>query len=591
MPRSLLLTAIALALLSGCSRVDDLACGFGTASVGDECVSVSSCGPGTVLIDGQCTASDSGACGPGTRLDEDGATCVLEPGVCPAPSQLDSGTNTCTAPSSIACGSGTELIGIVCVPACTGAFELPNTPRTGCDAAARIQFVHASPDPVLANVDLYVDGSLAADGVGDNIDFGTATPMLKVPGGARLRVTVGSSTSDSTFLAEAEPSSIESFNSYAVVLRGVSASGFDMSVNDTMLTLDVIDSVQERAADGPEIAALHLVVDSSVLDIQRRGPAFTYETQPNLNTTSFGTLSSYEALPANDPIVFDLIGNGEVVASFLGPALSDGDSPILALTGFLDPTMNRGPSGQQSVPIQAVLLDPVAGSMPLDRAPRGQIVHAASVSEITSTVQSSGGLIAPLTAGLSYGDASPRFGLLAIDQQFTVSEMSSAVASIPLSPLAGESVRFVLIGDVGRADSRGLRLLIVDDASDGLDRDDSTIELSFVQAAVDSASRYDVHVSPASGISLLAPEFADLGYGEVGTLTRSVSRVDSIVSLSLPGITSLATAEFPLDLSLIGSDSPGALLVLTGDGSTPSRLELLVFARARAATRVSGRAP
>ncbi|MEO1172103.1 MAG: hypothetical protein AAFX94_08625, partial [Myxococcota bacterium] len=215
----------------------------------------------------------------------------------------------------------------------------------------------------------------------------------------------------------------------------------------------------------------------------------------------------------------------------------------------------------------------------------------ASAGPVTTTVQAIGGAIAPLTPSLSFGNASARFGLLPVDQQLNVLSGGLVLASAREEPSAGESLRFLLIGDASRTDDRSPNVLPIDDLSDGLERDTGDITLQFVHAAADATSRYDVHISNAGAVSLTSAEFSDVGYGEAGDGSAEQSRSATVVSLTLPGSTSVALVEFDIDLSAVALDSAGALLVLTGDDSTPASLQLSVFARATTATQVTGGVP
>ena len=169
-------------VFSGCDGTD---CGAGTEDLDGTCVTAIECGAGTRLENGECLAGDGTiVCGPDTVINDDGSACIVADTACEAPAMFDAATRRCVSPGDISCGEGTELLSGRCVPACNGEFEVQNNQRTGCVPAARIQIVHASPDPALATVDIYIDADLAEapDGtvIGNDLTFGRATPVLKV---------------------------------------------------------------------------------------------------------------------------------------------------------------------------------------------------------------------------------------------------------------------------------------------------------------------------------------------------------------------------------------------------------------------------
>ncbi|MEM6732614.1 MAG: hypothetical protein AAF658_13735, partial [Myxococcota bacterium] len=518
-------------------------------------------------------------------------------------SQLDTETGRCVAPSEISCGPGTTLLANVCVPSCEGAFEVSNPQRTGCERAARIQFVHASPDPTLLTVDFYVDGRLAeSDGttLGDDLRYRSATPAIKVAEGSRLRVAVGTSSDDSEFLAQVPENELLPETAYLVVLRGVVASGFNEAVNDTSLVLDAIEGVLEEPELGPEVAMYHAVLDAATLDVDQRGPPNDYRTQPLVRGQPYGRLGLYDQVSAS--AAFDVLVAGDAVRSFttsigsFDPPLapSSDTSAVIVFMGVVDPTQNRGPSGTLSRTLDAIWVDPIRGGGTLDEAARGQILHAATLgaSEVSSVIAAGAGLSNPLTGSFDFAGASARVGLIpGVLQTLGIVANATNLTSTTLTPSVGESVRFLLIGDSARVDALAPRLLLVSDPTDALDRDPNTLTLQFVHAAVDAADRFDVHVSPAGSVSLSSAEFPDVGYGEVALETRSAPREASTLSLTLVGSTSVALAQFDVDFSSTGVASSGATLVLTGDATQPTTLELLVFAEAANALRVNGMAP
>ncbi|MEL6761997.1 MAG: DUF4397 domain-containing protein, partial [Myxococcota bacterium] len=222
------LTAAAT-FFAGCGGND---CGTGTAEEDGECVvsAAINCGPGTQLSGGECVPA-SAACAGNTALDDNGQ-CVVVDGACQAPATLDTETGRCIAPEQITCGVGTRLVGDQCLPDCPQPFEILNPDGDACVPAARVQVVHASPDPALSTVDVYDGLKLLQDDagnvIGDDFAFGDITAVIKVPAGG-----FGIAPSDSTSVDEVSaPASTPLMGGerYLIVIRGEMGSGAGQEV-------------------------------------------------------------------------------------------------------------------------------------------------------------------------------------------------------------------------------------------------------------------------------------------------------------------------------------------------------------------------
>lgn len=153
---------LALVGMAGCfTEGINCDCGDGASFRRGECVADLTCGPGTTLQDGECLLdSDGVVCDGQLEVSEDGRRCVPSDGACEPPAILDQMSGRCVSPGEIVCGIGTEPNGNLCVPSCDGDFEISNAQRTGCEPAARIQFVHASADPsITSGFDSSVNGA------------------------------------------------------------------------------------------------------------------------------------------------------------------------------------------------------------------------------------------------------------------------------------------------------------------------------------------------------------------------------------------------------------------------------------------------
>lgn len=101
---------LSLALLSGCTA--SVVCGEGTESVGEMCIPLLNCGEGTEAVDGECVPTNELACGEGTRL-EDGE-CVAEEGVVCGPGTIETDEGCIPEGPMTTCGPGTVLMNGVC---------------------------------------------------------------------------------------------------------------------------------------------------------------------------------------------------------------------------------------------------------------------------------------------------------------------------------------------------------------------------------------------------------------------------------------------------------------------------------------------
>ncbi|MEO1333836.1 MAG: hypothetical protein AAFV32_10000, partial [Myxococcota bacterium] len=237
---------LALVGMAGCfTEGINCDCGDGASFRRGECVADLTCGPGTTLQDGECLlGSDGVVCDGQLEVSEDGRRCVPGDGACEPPAILDQMSGRCVSPGEIVCGIGTEPNGNLCVPSCDGDFEISNAQRTGCEPAARIQFVHASADPSITSVNVLSSGNVLSDSegleVGSEVAFREATPIVKVSigRGFPIGVVAADAPAQSALLAQANATDVSAGERYVFVLTGVvDSSGFDSSVNGAAIEL------------------------------------------------------------------------------------------------------------------------------------------------------------------------------------------------------------------------------------------------------------------------------------------------------------------------------------------------------------------
>ncbi|MBX2826582.1 MAG: DUF4397 domain-containing protein [Flavobacteriaceae bacterium] len=207
---------------------------------------------------------------------------------------------------------------------------------------ARVQIIHNSADMAAAEVDIYVDGTLALD----NFAFRTATGFIDLPAGVAIDIDVA--PGDSTDVGD----SIATFtytlmdgSTYIIVADGiVSPTGYDPA---TPFNLEVYDMGREAATSGSNTDLLvhHGATDAPTVDIVEVGAG----AGTIVNDLAYAGFDGYLELPtANYALeVRDQTGTVTVAAyeAPLADLALDGQAVVAVASGFLDPSMNSdGPA-------------------------------------------------------------------------------------------------------------------------------------------------------------------------------------------------------------------------------------------------------
>ncbi|MEO1481005.1 MAG: hypothetical protein AAFU77_02785 [Myxococcota bacterium] len=231
-----------------------------------------------------------------------------------------------------------------CVPFCDGDFEILNAAIDGCEPAYRVQIVHASADPEIAELDIYAGDTLLQD----DLNFASATEVIKVPLRQGLVIARGDSTDPSAPLVSDIPTQAGRF---LAVIRGLVGTDFDTTVNNTALTLDLVPvkDVSDSAADA-EILFYHAVTDAAALSVGYQDTPDVAPPTPLLSNVAYGSASAYTSVPAGTtPYDVYLEADGTRVGSVqtssgdLVPAatgLTAGNAIALIATGFRNPRNN-----------------------------------------------------------------------------------------------------------------------------------------------------------------------------------------------------------------------------------------------------------
>ena len=103
--------ALLLLLLPACfSGGISRDCGFGTELDPERgCVTLSTCGPGTIFEEGECIPGGAFACSTGTSLSADGTECIVDVSQCGDGAQLDPSSGRCVATDEVLCGPGQSM--------------------------------------------------------------------------------------------------------------------------------------------------------------------------------------------------------------------------------------------------------------------------------------------------------------------------------------------------------------------------------------------------------------------------------------------------------------------------------------------------
>lgn len=208
---------------------------------------------------------------------------------------------------------------------------------------ANVQIIHNSPDPLAAQVDVYVNGSL----VEDDFAFRTATAFLPVPSGVNVNVGIAPATSNTT--GNGVNDTLKNFiynltsgQSYVVAATGVVVpANFDATVNANIALTDAVLTPAPTAASAGNVtlAVLHGSTDAPNVDVLANGGMM-----PLINNIAYGTYQGPATVPATE-YVLDVTpagNNSTIVASYyvdLSPL--SGSSAVVFASGFLDPAMNQ----------------------------------------------------------------------------------------------------------------------------------------------------------------------------------------------------------------------------------------------------------
>jgi Domain of unknown function (DUF4397)/Secretion system C-terminal sorting domain/Beta-propeller repeat len=222
----------------------------------------------------------------------------------------------------------------VALPA--GGELVPLTPVGRAD----VQYVHNSPDPAAASVDVYMNGELVAD----NFNFRTASPYLEELANYPNRIAIAppSSTSAADALLTFEDVLFEDNKRYVLSVNGVlDPAAFTGVPNTAEIQAVVVEPALTSAPAGQfSFAVVHGSPDAPAVDVVLDGT-----TTPLIDNLAFSEVNPFITVPAAEYIlnITPANDNATILASFRAPlnALPVSAATVFA-SGFLSSVNQTG---------------------------------------------------------------------------------------------------------------------------------------------------------------------------------------------------------------------------------------------------------
>lgn len=325
-------------------------------------------------------------------------------------------------------------------------FPLPA--RQQPTGTARVQVIHNAADPLLATVDVELNGVLL--GALDNFSFRDATPFVDVDGGVPLEVTFKTANGAQT-IGTLTFDSLQSGVTYALVANGVAnPAGFTanpdgVSIGFGLFALPGIREAGQNGANNVDLAFFHGATDAPTVDIVARGAGALADNLAY--TDAFG----YVSVPAAEYIV-DITDSAQAntVASYIADLSGlGGGAAFVFASGFLDASQG------EAFGVWVALADGTTFPLPLEPAATGtarvQVVHnAADPAAATVDVKINGATPAPLD-DLGFREATPFVDLdsgLPIEIEVTSADGTTSIAVFNLDSLQAGSTYVIVANGV-----------------------------------------------------------------------------------------------------------------------------------------------
>ncbi|HLP49336.1 MAG TPA: T9SS type A sorting domain-containing protein [Chitinophagales bacterium] len=243
---------------------------------------------------------------------------------------------------------------------------------------AFVQIIHNSPDPLVANVDLWIDGGFGQQLLESNFAYLEATTYRNINSSSFFKVylkTPGSSANDVAI--DSITTATLTTGYYQLIISGVKGTGYAANPNGrpTGLQLGRLDGSRTTGTAAPlvDVIAFHGVTDAPGIDVRVRsgGPLL-------VNNLKFGDYApSYLQVPATwyqlEVIVED---SSAVVNTWIAnvSALA-GQAATVFASGFLTPSANNNGPG---IGLYAALANGTVIPLPVRKTANVQLIHNAA---------------------------------------------------------------------------------------------------------------------------------------------------------------------------------------------------------------------
>ncbi|MCA1800360.1 MAG: DUF4397 domain-containing protein, partial [Actinobacteria bacterium] len=197
----------------------------------------------------------------------------------------------------------------------------------------QVQIIHNSPDPAVASVDIYVDGTLTLE----EVDFRDATSFIELPSNTAIDIGLTPTGQPLSSGVTFQNNFFDPGNYYVVASGVLDPSGFQANPSgiDIDLELFVISGAEMSAPDEDTFSFRihHGTTDAPAVDISAR------DVMPLAENVVYGTTTAdYTSVPAASYTIDVAPAGGEVIASFEADANAlGGQSALVLASGFLTP--------------------------------------------------------------------------------------------------------------------------------------------------------------------------------------------------------------------------------------------------------------
>ncbi len=241
-----------------------------------------------------------------------------------------------------------------------------------------VQFIHNSPDPLVANVDLWYDGGSGQQLLETDFAYHEATTYKVVYSNVYLKFYVKpTGSSASTVAIDSFTTGVLTTQYTQFILSGVKGSGYAANPNSlsTALSIYRLDNARVASTAPPlvDVIAFHGVTDAPGIDVRVRsgGPLL-------VNNLKYGSYSpAYLQVPASwyqlEVIVED---SSSVINTWIANTTAlAGQSATIFASGFATPANNNNGPG---IGLYAALANGLVIALPVRQVAQVQLVHNAA---------------------------------------------------------------------------------------------------------------------------------------------------------------------------------------------------------------------